>query len=182
MVEADNMIKNNINVLKLNIGNPATFGFKAPDNLINKIFKNMDKAQGYSVSQGIYEARIEIKKYCNSKNISNIDINDIYLGNGVSELILMSMQGLLNKGDEILIPSPDYPLWTAAATLAGGNVVHYKCEELLDWNPDTDDIKRKITSRTKAIVIINPNNPTGALYSRDVLNEIVDIARKKIIY
>lgn len=178
MAEADNMIKNNINVLKLNIGNPAVFGFKAPDNLINKIFENMDRAQGYSASQGIDEARIEIKKYCNTKNIPNIDINDIYLGNGVSELIMMSMQGLLNKDDEILIPSPDYPLWTAAATLAGGNVVHYKCEELLDWNPDIDDIKRKITPKTKAIVIINPNNPTGALYSRDVLNEIVDIARK----
>ncbi len=175
---ADRMIEQGMDILKLNIGNPYPFGFDAPNEIINDMIANLRNAQGYSDSKGIFSARKAIMQYCQLKNIPNVGVNDIYTGNGVSELIVMSMQGLLNDGDEILIPSPDYPLWTAAATLAGGKAVHYICDEQADWNPDIEDIKKKITDRTKGIVVINPNNPTGALYPKEVLQEIVEVARQ----
>ena len=176
--EADRMIADGIHILKLNIGNPAPFGFTAPEEVIRDMMHNLSETEGYSDSKGLFPARKAIMQYCQLKKIPNVGINDIYTGNGVSELITMSMQGLLNNGDEILIPSPDYPLWTAAANLAGGHPVHYMCDEAANWYPDMDDIRSKITDRTKGIVIINPNNPTGALYPREVLQEIVDIARE----
>ncbi|MFZ7109302.1 pyridoxal phosphate-dependent aminotransferase [Avibacterium avium] len=165
-------------ILKLNIGNPAPFGFEAPDEILVDILRNLPAAQGYCDSKGLYSARKAIVQYYQSKGIHGANVNDVYIGNGVSELIMMSMQALLNNDDEVLIPMPDYPLWTAAATLAGGKAVHYLCDEQADWFPDLEDIKSKITSRTKAIVIINPNNPTGAVYSKDLLQGIVDIARE----
>ena len=165
-------------ILKLNIGNPAPFGFEAPDEILVDILRNLPSAQGYCDSKGLYSARKAIVQYYQSKNILGATVNDVYIGNGVSELITMSMQALLNDGDEVLIPMPDYPLWTAAATLAGGKAVHYLCDEQSDWFPAIDDIKNKVTARTKAIVIINPNNPTGAVYNKDVLLEIVEIARQ----
>ena len=176
--EADRMIADRIHILKLNIGNPAPFGFTAPEEVIRDMMHNLPETEGYSDSKGLFPARKAIMQYCQLKKIPNVGINDIYTGNGVSELITMSMQGLLNNGDEILMPSPDYPLWTAAANLAGGHPVHYMCDEAANWYPDMDDIRSKITDRTKGIVIINPNNPTGALYPREVLQEIVDIARE----
>lgn len=176
--EANRMIEDGIDILKLNIGNPAPFGFCAPDEIIREMAGSLTDTEGYSDSKGILPARRAIAEYCRKKNIPNVGIGDIYTGNGVSELIVMVMQGLLNDGDEILMPSPDYPLWTAAANLSGGRPVHYVCDEKADWFPDTDDIRRKITDRTKGIVIINPNNPTGALYPKEVLEEIVQIARE----
>ena len=176
--EADRMIADGIHILKLNIGNPAPFGFTAPEEVLRDMMHNLPETEGYSDSKGLFPARKAIMQYCQLKKIPNVGINDIYTGNGVSELITMSMQGLLNNGDEILMPSPDYPLWTAAANLAGGHPVHYMCDEAANWYPDMDDIRSKITDRTKGIVIINPNNPTGALYPREVLQEIVDIARE----
>jgi len=176
--EANRMIANNIKILKLNIGNPAPFGFHAPAELLGDITNNLLDSQGYSDSKGIYSARKAIMRYCQFKQIPNVTIDDIYTGNGVSELITMSMQGLLNDGDEILIPMPDYPLWTASANLSGGKPVHYICDESSDWYPDLDDIEKKITDKTKGIVVINPNNPTGALYPVDLLERIVEIARK----
>lgn len=176
--EANNMIEQGIDILKLNIGNPAPFGFDAPNEIISDMISNLRSAQGYSDSKGIFSARKAIMQYCQTKQIPNVGMNDIYTGNGVSELIVMAMQGLLNDGDEILIPSPDYPLWTAAATLAGGKPVHYICDEAAEWFPDIDDIKKKVTNRTKGIVIINPNNPTGALYPKELLEQIVEIARQ----
>ena len=176
--EADRMIADGIHILKLNIGNPAPFGFTAPEEVIRDMMHNLPETEGYSDSKWLFPARKAIMQYCQLKKIPNVGINDIYTGNGVSELITMSMQGLLNNGDEILMPSPDYPLWTAAANLAGGHPVHYMCDEAANWYPDMDDIRSKITDRTKGIVIINPNNPTGALYPREVLQEIVDIARE----
>ena len=178
MDEANRMDENGVNVLKLNIGNPAPFNFTAPDEIIVDMIYNLRASEGYSDSKGIFSARKAVMQYCQIKKIPNVDIGDIYTGNGVSELITMSMQGLLDNDDEILIPSPDYPLWTASVTLAGGKAVHYMCDEENEWNPDIDDIKKKITTRTKGIVIINPNNPTGALYSEEILKEIVEIARK----
>lgn len=176
--EANRMIENNIDILKLNIGNPAPFGFNAPNEIIQDIRYNLLDSQGYSDSKGIFSARKAIMQYCQLKNIPNVGINDIYTGNGASELITMSMQGLLNNGDEILIPAPDYPLWTAAANLAGGKPVHYICDEQANWYPDIKDMESKITDRTKGIVIINPNNPTGVLYPKEILLEIVELARK----
>lgn len=175
---ADKMIKQGQKILKLNVGNPAPFDFDAPEEIIDDIKLNIRNSEGYSDSKGIFSARKAIMQYCQLKNIDNVGLDDIYTGNGVSELIVMAMQGLLNNGDEILIPSPDYPLWTAAATLAGGKAIHYICDENQDWFPDLEDIKAKITPKTKAIVIINPNNPTGALYSKDLLSGIVKIARE----
>lgn len=175
---ADKMIKQGQKILKLNVGNPAPFDFDAPEEIIDDIKLNIRNSEGYSDSKGIFSARKAIMQYCQLKNIDNVGLDDIYTGNGVSELIVMAMQGLLNNGDEILIPSPDYPLWTAAATLAGGKAVHYICDENQDWFPDLEDIKAKITPKAKAIVIINPNNPTGALYSKDLLSGIVKIARE----
>jgi len=165
-------------ILKLNIGNPAPFGFEAPDEILVDVLRNLPSAQGYCDSKGLYSARKAIVQYYQSKDIRSVTVNDVYIGNGVSELITMAMQALLNDGDEVLIPMPDYPLWTAAATLAGGKAVHYLCDEQADWFPDIEDIKSKVTSRTKAIVIINPNNPTGAVYSRELLLDIVEVARQ----
>ena len=182
--EADRMMKKGIDVIKLNTGNPASFGFKAPNEIIDDLIIHARDSEGYSDSKGIFSARKAIQQYCQLKGFPNVSIDDIYTGNGVSELITMSMQGLIDNGDEILVPMPDYPLWTAAVTLAGGNAVHYMCDESAEWYPDIDDIKSKITSRTKAIVIINPNNPTGALYPKELLEEIVKVAREHqlIIY
>ena len=172
--EANRMEAEGQKILKLNIGNPAPFDFDAPQEIID----DMAYQQGYSDSKGIFSARKAIMQYCQIKKIPNVGINDIYIGNGVSEMIVMCMQGLLDNGDEILVPSPDYPLWTAAVTLAGGTAVHYICDEQADWYPDMDDIRSKVTDRTKGIVVINPNNPTGALYPKEVLEEIVEIARQ----
>lgn len=178
MDEADRMAAEGTKILKLNIGNPAPFNFDAPGEIIRAMTDNLRKAQGYSTSKGVAEARNAILSYHRSKGLSVEGINDIYTGNGVSELIVMVMQGLLDNGDEVLVPAPDYPLWTAAVTLAGGNAVHYICDEQSDWYPDIADMEKKITDKTKAIVIINPNNPTGAVYPKEVLEDIVDLARK----
>lgn len=164
-------------ILKLNIGNPAPFGFDAPDEIITDVIHNIRSAQGYTESKGLFPARKAIMHECQRLDIPGVDIDDIFLGNGVSELIVMANQALLNDGDEVLIPSPDYPLWTAAVNLAGGKPVHYICDEQSDWFPDLEDIRSKITDRTRAIVVINPNNPTGAVYSQDLLEGIVQIAR-----
>ena len=176
--EANRMIANGEKILRLNTGNPAAFGFQAPDEVIRDLIAHARNSEGYSDSKGIFSARKAIMQYCQLKGFPHVDIDDIYLGNGVSELISMSLQALLDDGDEVLVPMPDYPLWTACVSLAGGNAVHYLCDEKANWYPDIDDIKSKITSNTKAIVIINPNNPTGALYPDDLLKEIVEIARQ----
>ncbi|MBS7325359.1 MAG: pyridoxal phosphate-dependent aminotransferase [Thiopseudomonas sp.] len=165
-------------VLKLNIGNPAPFGFEAPEEILQDVILNLPTAQGYSDSKGLFSARKAVMHYCQQMNIQGVGIEDIYLGNGVSELIVMSLQAMLNNGDEVLIPAPDYPLWTAACTLAGGKPVHYLCDEQAGWFPDLDDIRSKITRNTKAILLINPNNPTGAVYSKELLQEIVELARQ----
>ena len=177
MAHARQMEEEGHRIIKLNIGNPAPFGFDAPEEIIQDVIRNLPNASGYSDSNGLFSARKAIMHYTQEKKIQNVRIEDIYIGNGVSELIVMAMQGLLNNGDEVLIPSPDYPLWTAAVTLAGGNPVHYICDEQSDWLPDCDDIRGKITPNTRAIVLINPNNPTGALYPVALLEEIVEIAR-----
>lgn len=178
MDEADRMIVNGVEILKLNIGNPAPFHFTAPDEIIQDMIYNLREAEGYSDSKGIFSARKAIMQYSQIKQLPNVGLQDIYTGNGVSELITMAMQGLLDNGDEILVPAPDYPLWTAAVTLASGNAVHYMCDEQNEWNPDIEDMRKKITKKTKGIVIINPNNPTGALYSEEILKEIVQVARE----
>lgn len=178
MDEANRMISEGIDVLKLNIGNPAPFGLYAPDEIVKDMMMNLRDTEGYSDSKGLFNARKAIMQYCQLKRIPNVGMDDIYTGNGVSELITMSMQGLLDYGDEILVPSPDYPLWTASVTLAGGTPVHYICDEQSDWMPDIEDIRKKVTPRTKGIVVINPNNPTGALYPKDVLEQIVQVARE----
>ncbi len=176
--EAKRLEEDGHRILKLNIGNPAAFGFEAPDEIIQDVIRNLSNAQGYSDSKGLFSARKAIMQECQQMGINGVDIDDIYLGNGVSELIVMAMQALLNNGDEVLIPAPDYPLWTAAVSLSGGTPLHYVCDEGADWFPDIKDIESKITSQTKAIVIINPNNPTGAVYSKEVLEEIIRVARK----
>ena len=165
-------------ILKLNIGNPAPFGFEAPDEILVDVIRNLPSAQGYCDSKGLYSARKAIVQYYQSKGIHDSTVNDVYIGNGVSELITMSMQALLNDGDEVLVPMPDYPLWTAAVTLSGGKAVHYLCDEEAGWFPAIDDIRAKVNAKTKAIVVINPNNPTGALYPDEILLEIVEIARQ----
>ena len=165
-------------IIKLNIGNLAAFGLEAPDEVRQDVIRNLGNAAAYSDSQGLFAARKAIMHYCQEKGIAGVQLDDIYLGNGVSELIVMAMQGLLNNGDEVLVPAPDYPLWTAAVSLSGGTARHYMCDEGADWTPDLADIRSKITERTKAIVIINPNNPTGALYPADVLKEIIEVARQ----
>ena len=176
--EANRMQESGIDVLKLNIGNPAPFGFNAPEEVILDMIYNLRESQGYSDSKGIFSARKAIMQYCQLKNIPDVTINDIYTGNGVSELISILTLALLNDGDEILVPSPDYPLWTGCVSLAGGKPVHYICDEESDWYPDLEDMKSKITDKTKAIVIINPNNPTGAVYPEEILMKIADIARE----
>lgn len=165
-------------IIKLNIGNPAPFGFDAPDEIIADVIHNIRNAQGYTESRGLFPARKAIMQECQRLNVPNVEVDDIFLGNGVSELIVMANQALLNDGDEVLVPSPDYPLWTAAVHLAGGKAQHYRCDEQSDWYPDLEDIRSKITKRTRAIVVINPNNPTGAVYSADLLEHIVAIARE----
>ena len=176
--EASRMEENGMEIMKLNIGSPAPFGFSAPEEGILDMMSSVRSSQGYSDSRGVFSARKAIMQYCQLKEIPNVSMNDIYTGNGVSELINLCMQALLNDGDEILIPSPDYPLWTGTATLAGGKAVHYICDEQSSWYPDIEDMKSKITDRTKGIVIINPNNPTGALYPREILEQIADLARE----
>ena len=165
-------------ILKLNIGNPAPFGFEAPEAILVDMMHHLPTAQGYSDSRGIFSARTAVVQYYQGRGIHNIDVDDVYLGNGVSELITLSLQALLNNGDEILVPAPDYPLWTASVSLAGGTAVHYMCDETGNWWPDVDDIAAKITDRTKGIVLINPNNPTGAVYPEHVVKSIVELARK----
>jgi len=165
-------------IIKLNIGNLAPFGFEAPEEIQRDVILNLPNSAGYSDSKGMFAARKAIMHYCQSKKIKGVGLDDIYIGNGASELIVMAMQGLLNPGDEVLVPAPDYPLWTAAVTLAGGTPRHYLCDEANEWNPDLKDMRSKITENTRAIVIINPNNPTGALYSDDILKEIIQIARE----
>ncbi|WIO73232.1 pyridoxal phosphate-dependent aminotransferase [Porticoccaceae bacterium LTM1] len=166
-------------ILKLNIGNPAPFGLFAPDEIIHDVIHNLPKAQGYGQSKGLYSARKAIMQRCQLQGIKGVTVDDIVIGNGVSEMIVMAMQALLNDGDEILIPAPDYPLWTAAVSLAGGKPVHYLCDEENGWQPNLEDINSKITDRTRGIVVINPNNPTGAVYSEDVLEDLVQIARER---
>ena len=176
--EATRMEEAGTHVLKLNIGNPAPFGFRTPDEVIYDMRQQLTDCEGYSNAMGLFSARKAIMQYAQLKHIPNVNINDIYTGNGVSELINLCMSALLDNGDEILIPSPDYPLWTACATLAGGKPVHYICDEQSDWYPDIDDMRSKITPNTKGIVVINPNNPTGALYPKEILEQIVDLARE----
>ena len=176
--EAERLEDAGVQILKLNIGNPAPFGLHAPDEVVFDMRRQLTECEGYSSAKGLFSARKAIMQYAQLKGLPNVSIEDIYTGNGVSELINLCMSALLDNQDEILIPSPDYPLWTACATLAGGKAVHYICDEQSDWYPDLEDIEKKITDRTKAIVIINPNNPTGALYPREILEKIVDIARR----
>ncbi|HCS73825.1 MAG TPA: aminotransferase [Clostridiales bacterium] len=178
MDEANRMEEEGYNIIKLNIGNPATFGLEAPDEIIHDVIFNVRNAQGYTDSKGIFPARKAIMQYCQHKCIEGVTVNDVYVGNGVSELIMMSMQALLDHGDEVMVPAPDYPLWTASINLAGGKAVHYLCDEQSEWYPDIDDISKKITPNTKGIVVINPNNPTGAVYPKEVLLEIVKLAEK----
>ncbi|MGW1989052.1 pyridoxal phosphate-dependent aminotransferase [Embleya sp. NPDC001921] len=165
-------------ILKLNIGNPAPFGFEAPDEILHDMIRNLPSAQGYSDSKGVLSARRAVVQHYQTRGIEGVDVDDVYLGNGVSELIVMALQALLNNGDEVLVPMPDYPLWTAAVSLSGGTPVHYLCDESADWYPDLDDIAAKITDRTRAIVVINPNNPTGSVYPRHILEGIVELARR----
>jgi alanine-synthesizing transaminase len=165
-------------VLKLNIGNPAPFGFEAPEEILQDVILNLSQAHGYGDSKGLLSARRAVVQYYQGKGVSGVDIEDVYLGNGVSELIVMALQALLDNGDEVLIPAPDYPLWTAATSLCGGRPVHYLCDEQAGWFPDLDDIASKITDRTKALVLINPNNPTGAVYPRELLESMVELARR----
>ena len=178
LAEAKRLEDEGHRILKLNIGNPAPFGFEAPEDILVDVIQALPTAQGYSDSKGIISARRAIAQHYEVRDFPRVDIEDIYLGNGVSELIVMAMQGLLDNGDEVLIPAPDYPLWTAAASLAGGTPVHYLCDEQADWAPDLDDLASKITDRTKAVVVINPNNPTGAVYPAEVLAAIAELARK----
>lgn len=165
-------------ILKLNIGNPAPFGFEAPDDILKDVIHNLPSSQGYSDSKGIYSARVAVMQYFQQQGILGVSVDDIFIGNGVSELIVMAMQGLLEDDDEVLIPAPDYPLWTAAVSLSGGHAVHYQCDEENKWYPNLADMEQKITKKTRAIVLINPNNPTGAVYSEEVLLDILELARK----
>ncbi|MDR0524908.1 MAG: pyridoxal phosphate-dependent aminotransferase [Spirochaetaceae bacterium] len=182
--EAKRLEAEGFRILKLNIGNPGAFGFNAPDEILHDMIINLQNAQGYCDSQGLFAARKAVMHDFQSKDVMDVQIDDIFIGNGVSELIMIAMQGLLDTGDEVLVPMPDYPLWTAAITLAGGRAVHYLCDEEADWNPDLADIASKITAHTKAIVVINPNNPTGAVYDRQILEGIAQIARERdlIVY
>jgi alanine-synthesizing transaminase len=178
LARARQMEEDGQRIIKLNIGNPAPFGFEAPEEIIQDVIHNLPNASGYSDSKGLFAARKAIMHYTQEKRIAGVTIDDIYIGNGVSELIVMAMQALLNNGDEVLVPAPDYPLWTAAVSLAGGTPRHYICDEQADWLPDLDDIRSKITPNTRAIVLINPNNPTGALYPEAFLKEVIEIARQ----
>lgn len=176
--EAQRLEEEGYHITKLNIGNTYPFGFEAPEECVHDVIVNMREAQGYCDSKGMFAPRKAVMQYSQEKKIPGVGIEDVYLGNGVSELIVMAMQGLLNNGNEVLIPAPDYPLWTAAVRLSGGKAMHYLCDEKSGWYPDIRDIKRKITPRTRGIVVINPNNPTGAVYPREILEQIVELARK----
>src|SRR5262245_18496447 len=176
--EAKRMENEGHHVLKLNIGNPAPFGFEAPEEMLQDVILNLPGAHGYGGSKGLLSARRAVVQYYQARSVAGVDIEDVWLGNGVSELITMSLQALLNNGDEVLVPMPDYPLWTAAITLCGGTAVHYRCDESAEWQPDLDDIAAKITPSTRAIVVINPNNPTGAVYGPETLAQIVELARR----
>jgi alanine-synthesizing transaminase len=176
--EAARMEAEGHRILKLNIGNPAPFGFEAPDEILQAVTRNLSTAQGYSESKGLYSARTAVEQYYQLKGLDSVHVDDIYLGNGVSELISMTLQALLNDGDEVLIPAPDYPLWTAVTSLCGGKAVHYRCDEQADWLPDLGDLASKVSDRTKALVVINPNNPTGAVYPPQVLEALVEFARQ----
>lgn len=178
LARARQMEEDGHRIIKLNIGNPAQFGFETPEEIVHDVIVNLPNASGYSDSKGLFAARKAVMHYTQQKNIRDVQMEDIYIGNGVSELIVMAMQALLNTGDEVLVPAPDYPLWTAAVTLAGGTPRHYICDEQSGWLPDLDDIRGKITPNTRAIVLINPNNPTGALYPTELLQEVVEIARQ----
>jgi len=182
--EARKLEEEGYKIIKLNIGSPASFGLNAPDEIVHDMVVNLQNAQAYGDSRGLFAARKAVMQDYQSKGVKDVEIDDIFIGNGVSELISMSMQALLNPGDEVLVPMPDYPLWTAAVTLSTGTAVHYLCDEASDWNPDLNDIRAKVNSKTKAIVVINPNNPTGAVYDRSILEGIAQIARENnlIIY
>ncbi|MEW5770390.1 MAG: pyridoxal phosphate-dependent aminotransferase [Pseudomonadota bacterium] len=184
MARARQMEEEGHRIIKLNIGNPATFGFDAPEEIVQDVIHNLPLAAGYSESKGVFAARKAIMHYTQEKQIAGVQVDDIYIGNGVSELIVLTMQALLDNGDEVLVPAPDYPLWTAAVSLGGGTPRHYICDEGSGWLPDLDDIRSKVTPNTRAIVVINPNNPTGALYPREILEGIVEIARQNqlIVY
>lgn len=178
LARAQQMESEGHRILKLNIGNPAPFGFEAPDAILVDMIRHLPHAQGYTDSRGIFSARTAVVQYYQTRGIQNIHVDDVYLGNGVSELITLSLMALLNNGDEILVPTPDYPLWTASVSLAGGRPVHYLCDEDNEWWPDLEDLEAKITPNTKGLVIINPNNPTGAVYPRHIVQAMVDLARK----
>ena len=178
LVEADRLEDEGHTVMKLNIGNPAPFGFAAPESILRHMIHHLPMSQGYSDSRGIYEARTAVAQFYQDEGLLDVTVDDIFLGNGVSEMISMTLQALVDDGDEILIPAPDYPLWTAAVTLAGGRAVHYLCEEADGWNPSLADIESRITSRSTALVLINPNNPTGAVYSEEIVRGFVDIATR----
>ncbi len=178
LAEANRLEEEGHRVFKLNIGNPAPWGFEAPEEILLDVIHNLPHSQGYCESKGLYSARKAVMQYCQQLRIPNVEIDDIYIGNGVSELVVMGMQGLLENGDEVLIPAPDYPLWTAATHLCGGRAVHYRCDESADWAPDLDDLRAKVTNRTRALVIINPNNPTGAVYPKAVLEAMLEVARE----
>ena len=179
LAEAHRLEEEGHRILKLNLGNPAPFGVEAPEEILRDVIHNIPASTGYCDAKGLYSARKAVMQECQQRGVRGVDIDDITIGNGVSELICMAMQGLLNDGDEVLLPAPDYPLWTAAVRLAGGVAVHYRCDETADWAPDVDDIRAKTTSRCRGIVVINPNNPTGAVYGRDTLEDIVDWARRR---
>lgn len=176
--EANRLEEEGHKVFKLNIGNPAPWGFEAPEEILRDVIHNIPASQGYSDSKGLYSARKAVMQYCQQIGIAGVDIDDIYIGNGVSELVVMAMQGLINDGDEVLIPAPDFPLWSAAANLCGGKPVHYLCDEGANWQPDLDDLRSKITPNTKALVVINPNNPTGAVYEKAMLEALLEIAHE----
>jgi alanine-synthesizing transaminase len=179
LVEAKRLEAQGHSILKLNIGNPAPFGFTAPDEILVDVIRNLRNAQGYSDSQGVLSARTAVVQHYQERGMDPaVTVDDVWLGNGVSELIVMSLQAMLNDGDEVLIPAPDYPLWTAATSLAGGLPVHYRCDESAGWQPDLEDLRAKISPRTKALVLINPNNPTGAVYSEQILQEFAELARQ----
>ena len=178
LAEAHRLEEEGHRILKLNIGNPEPFGFDAPEEILLDVIHNLPSAQGYCDSKGLYSARKAVMQYCQQLRIPNVQIDDIFIGNGVSELIMMALQGLLNDGDEVLIPAPDYPLWTAAVSLAGGRPVHYHCDEAQQWQPDLEHLRDQITPRTRALVVINPNNPTGAVYDRETLEALLEIARQ----
>ena len=175
---ADQLESDGHTVLKLNIGNPAPWGFNAPEEILRDVIRNVPQSQGYCDSKGLYSARKAVMQYYQQVGVTDVDVDDIYIGNGVSELVAMSVQALINDGDEVLIPSPDFPLWSAAVNLCGGKAVHYLCDEENDWQPDLADLRSKITPQTKALVVINPNNPTGAVYQRDMLEQLIAIGRE----